>query len=62
MAPLGWGWALLVWGYALIWFLVEDQIKLQSYHLFDWQHPVMGVRRRFMYWARQHPDHHSRSS
>jgi len=26
MTPIGWGWALLVWGYALAWFLVNDQI------------------------------------
>ena len=24
MTPLGWGWALFVWGYALAWFLVTD--------------------------------------
>jgi H+-transporting ATPase len=24
MAPIGWGWALFVWGYALAWFLVND--------------------------------------
>ncbi|MCY7336267.1 MAG: plasma-membrane proton-efflux P-type ATPase, partial [Chamaesiphon sp.] len=28
MTPLGWGWALFVWGYALVWFLVNDRIKL----------------------------------
>jgi H+-transporting ATPase len=35
MAPLGWGWALLVWGYALGWFLVNDRIKLAAYRVFD---------------------------
>jgi H+-transporting ATPase len=24
MTPLGWGWALFVWGYAPAWFLVND--------------------------------------
>ena len=24
MTPLGWGWAGFVWGYALLWFLVND--------------------------------------
>ncbi|SPF47574.1 putative enzyme [Candidatus Desulfosporosinus infrequens] len=35
MAPLGWGWALLVWGYALAWFLVNDRVKLLAYRIFD---------------------------
>jgi len=35
MAPIGWGWALLVWGYALAWFVVNDWIKLAAYRLFD---------------------------
>jgi len=35
MTPLGWGWALFVWGYALIWFLVNDRVKLLAYWLLD---------------------------
>jgi len=35
MAPLGWGWALFVWGYALAWFLVNDRVKLLAYWIFD---------------------------
>ncbi len=35
MPPLGWSWALLVWGYALIWFLVSDRVKLLAYRIFD---------------------------
>ncbi|MGE5323420.1 MAG: plasma-membrane proton-efflux P-type ATPase [Actinomycetota bacterium] len=35
MAPIGWHWALLVWGYALAWFLVNDFIKLGAYKIFD---------------------------
>jgi H+-transporting ATPase len=35
MTPLGWGWALFVWGYALIWFLVNDRVKLLAYQVFD---------------------------
>jgi H+-transporting ATPase len=35
MAPLGWGWALFVWGYALVWFLLNDRIKLLTYHVLD---------------------------
>jgi H+-transporting ATPase len=35
MTPLGWGWAGFVWGYALLWFLVNDRIKLFAYRIFD---------------------------
>jgi H+-transporting ATPase len=35
MTPLGWGWALFVWGYALAWFLVNDCVKLLAYRFFD---------------------------
>jgi H+-transporting ATPase len=35
MTPIGWGWALLVWGYAVAWFLVNDRIKLAFYKLIE---------------------------
>ena len=35
MTPLGWGWALFVWGYAVAWFLVNDPIKLLAYRVLD---------------------------
>ena len=35
MTPLGWRWAGFVWGYALIWFLVNDRVKLLAYRIFD---------------------------
>jgi len=35
MTPLGWNWALFVWGYALVWFLVNDRVKLLAYRAFD---------------------------
>lgn len=34
MPPLGWYWALVVWGYALLLFLVGDCIKVWAYRLF----------------------------
>jgi H+-transporting ATPase len=40
MTPLGWGWAGFVWGYALLWFLVNDRIKLLAYRIFD---PAIAV-------------------
>jgi len=35
MTPLGWRWALFIWGYALMWFLVNDRLKLLAYRIFD---------------------------
>jgi H+-transporting ATPase len=35
MTPLGWGWAAFVWGYALLWFLLSDRVKLVAYRVFD---------------------------
>ncbi len=35
MTPLGWGWAGFVWGYALVWFLINDRLKLLAYRIFD---------------------------
>jgi H+-transporting ATPase len=35
MTPLGWGWAAFVWGYALVWFLLNDRVKLLAYRVFD---------------------------
>jgi H+-transporting ATPase len=43
MAPLGWGWAAFVWGYALAWFLVNDRVKLFAYRMFDpTAEPLLG--------------------
>jgi H+-transporting ATPase len=35
MAPLGWKWAGFVWAYALVWFLINDGIKLVTYRALD---------------------------
>ena len=35
LPPLGWGWALFVWGYAFVWFLLSDRVKLLAYRIFD---------------------------
>jgi len=35
MAPLGWRMAGMVWGYALVWFLINDRIKLMTYWILD---------------------------
>jgi H+-transporting ATPase len=41
MAPIGWTWAGLVWVYALIWFLINDRIKLAAVRIFDPSHPAL---------------------
>jgi H+-transporting ATPase len=35
MPAIGWGWALVVWAYSLVWFLVNDRVKLIAYRIFD---------------------------
>jgi H+-transporting ATPase len=35
MTPLGWKWALLVWGFAPAWFLIENRVKLLACRVFD---------------------------
>lgn len=35
MTPLGWGWALFVWAYAVAWFLLNDRVKLLAYRILD---------------------------
>jgi H+-transporting ATPase len=41
MTPLGWGWAAFVWFYALVWFLLNDRVKLLAYKIFD---PVKTIK------------------
>ena len=41
MKPIGWGWGLAVWGYALAWFLLNDRIKLAAYQVFSSKHGVL---------------------
>jgi H+-transporting ATPase len=45
MTPIGWGWALLVWGYALAWFLLNDRVKLAAYRVFDVRQPGLLTKR-----------------
>jgi len=35
MPSIGWGWALLVWGYSVPFFLLNDRIKILAYRIFD---------------------------
>jgi H+-transporting ATPase len=40
MPPIGWGWALVVWGYSLPFFLLNDRIKILAYRILDPIKPV----------------------
>jgi H+-transporting ATPase len=44
MTPIGWGWGLAVWGYALAWFLVNDRVKLAAYRIFDRYQPGLLLK------------------
>jgi len=35
MTPLGWKWAGFVWGYAIVWALLNDRVKLLAYRILD---------------------------
>lgn len=44
MPAIGWGWAAGVWGYALLWFLINDRVKLAVYKLLHLDRPEIPVR------------------
>jgi H+-transporting ATPase len=46
MTPIGWGWASVVWGYALAWFLVNDQIEIWALHIFDVIQPGLLTKKK----------------
>jgi H+-transporting ATPase len=46
MPGIGWGWAMFVWGYALAWFLVNDQIKLAAYRIIGTQRSLLETMSR----------------
>jgi len=35
MPSIGWELAAFVWGYALVWFLINDRVKLLTYRMLD---------------------------
>ncbi|MGO8718433.1 MAG: plasma-membrane proton-efflux P-type ATPase [Acidobacteriaceae bacterium] len=47
VAPLGWHYALFVWGYAIAWFLVSDVFKLAAYRLLDPAKIPLSFRKGF---------------
>ncbi|HRW52580.1 MAG TPA: plasma-membrane proton-efflux P-type ATPase [Phycisphaerae bacterium] len=45
MTPIGWKWAALIWGYAIVWFVINDGIKLAAYRILDPSAPSWLGRR-----------------
>ena len=43
MPAIGWGWSLVVWGYALAWFFLNDLIKLAVYRFLDRKQPSVAI-------------------
>ena len=46
MTPIGWNWSLLIWGYALVWFVINDQVKVSVYKVFDHRLGLLKLRNR----------------
>jgi H+-transporting ATPase len=46
MAPIGWQWALAVWGYALFWFFINDRVKLATYKILDQRGSILETLRK----------------
>jgi H+-transporting ATPase len=42
--PIGWGWAGFVWGYAIVWFLITDRVKLIANKILSRQHSGLFPR------------------
>ena len=45
LPAIGWGWAALVWGYALAWFMLNDWVKLVAYRILDPQQAILAMTR-----------------
>ncbi|HUA81839.1 MAG TPA: plasma-membrane proton-efflux P-type ATPase [Dyella sp.] len=43
ITPIGWKYALAVWGYALVWFVFNDQVKMWTYRVLQRQQRSDGV-------------------
>ena len=43
MTPIGWWYSLAVWVYALLWFLVNDFVKVQTYHVLRGKRNLFGL-------------------
>jgi H+-transporting ATPase len=44
VTPIGWGWAGFVWGYAIVWFLITDRVKLIANKILGREHSGLFPR------------------
>ncbi|MEY2985110.1 MAG: hypothetical protein RLZZ568_1727, partial [Cyanobacteriota bacterium] len=54
MTPLGIAWTLASWGYAFVWFLIFDWVKLWLYRLLDPAQVVLLGSRYLKRWRQLH--------
>jgi H+-transporting ATPase len=45
MAPIGWHWAAVIWGYTLIMFLIQDRVKIGAYRIFTRYQKGIPIKR-----------------
>jgi hypothetical protein len=43
MSPIGWGFAAFVWGYALLAFLITDQLKIHFFRLMGHEEALSNI-------------------
>jgi H+-transporting ATPase len=46
MVPIGWKWGLVIWVYALVWFLINDRVKLAGYRIIDPRSSLLAGRQK----------------
>jgi H+-transporting ATPase len=46
MPALGWGWALVIWAYALVSFLIADWVKVWMYRILNHGQIILSTRKR----------------
>ena len=48
MAPIGWEFAAIVWGYALLSFLITDQLKIHFFRLMGHEEALINGRQPYV--------------
>jgi H+-transporting ATPase len=43
MTPIGWGFAAFIWGYALLSFLITDQLKIHFFRLMGHEEALSDI-------------------
>ena len=48
ITPVGWGWALFIWGYSFVWFLFNDAVKMAVLKMY-WEKKFMFAPGHFKF-------------